>query len=150
MIITTPILIALLVIALFLSILTAIALWLAVIHWQARRYERQWKELARQKEMAAEAAMTALKTYLSDSETNRLAKKDENEQNISNQPGPPQPSGSDIPFFRNRDRLMAAKERLEDAGADHGIHELGTLTPMDAWREVDAALVALDEDSNDG
>lgn len=151
MTITTPILIALLLIAVLLSILTPIALWLAFIHWQSRRYERKWKAVAEQKQMAAEAAMTALKKYLSENETNTLAKANDNVQNTSNQPGTPMKPVPALPFFSNKEKLLAAKARLEEVSSDnHGIPELGTLTHMDAWREVDSALLDLNERTNDG
>lgn len=145
---TTGILITLVLIAGILCLLAVFAAQIAYESRKRRRYNEEWKAEAEAEHRAFEAARKALKEYLSENETNTLAKLDKNEQNISNQPGPPQQPDPGPPFFRNRDKLLAAKAMLEEDS--HGIPELGNLTHMDSWREVDAALVELSEQTNDG
>lgn len=126
------------------------ALFVAHRHYQVWRFNAELKTQTQINEAANKAAFAALQKYLSENETNTLAKIAEEEQNISNLPEPPQVKANEPPFWRNKERLAATKERLEESGdASHGIPELGTLTPLDAWRAVDQSLVELSESSND-
>lgn len=148
---TTGILITLVLIAGILCLLACFAAQIAYESRKRRRYNEEWKAEAEAERRAFEAARKALKEYLSENETNTLAKIDNTVQNTSNEPEPPQQPAPTTPFLRNRDKLLAAKARLEETGSDnHGIPELGMLTHMDAWREVDAALLQLSEETNDG